>query len=64
MANDPTPTNADKHVIPTSVPPVTPMPPTTPVESNLDPDAMDDEDIEENKALEDKLIRDQQRNAD
>lgn len=48
---------ANPAILPTSVPP------TTPVESDLDPDAMDDEDIEENQALEEKLIHEQQDQA-
>jgi hypothetical protein len=48
---------ANPAILPTSVPP------TTPVESDLDPDAMDDEDIEENQALEEKLIQEQQDQA-
>lgn len=48
---------ANPTVLPTSVPP------TTPIESDLDPDAADDEDITENQELEEKLIHDQQRDA-
>lgn len=48
---------ANPTVLPTSVPP------TTPIESDLDPDAMDDEDIAANQKLEEKLIHDQQVDA-
>ena len=48
---------ANPTVIPTSVPP------TTPIESDLDPDAADDEDIAENQELEEKLIHDQKAQA-
>jgi hypothetical protein len=48
---------ANPTVLPTSVPP------TTPIESDLDPDAMDDEDIAANQILEEKLIHDQQVDA-
>lgn len=41
---------ANPAVLPTSVPP------TTPVESDLDPDAGDEEDAADNEALEEKVI--------